>query len=85
MQNKLPVLLALQVCCLVVFVMTALACKSTSTAPKIERAPHSACQTGDYLYIGSHTSKGDAETVAHANGFREACPNEQQSGTYFAK
>lgn len=84
MQNKLFILVTLQVCCITFFVITALACKTVGPTVTY-RAPHTECQSGDYLYIGAHSSEEEAQSVAHANGMNEVCSSEQNKGTYFAK
>lgn len=86
MQNKTTLLIALQTGCLVVFLMAALACQTyTPVVRDTERAAHSECQSGDYLYIGKHSTQSEAESVARSKGLNDACPNEQNKGSYFAK
>lgn len=87
MQSKVTLLIVLQTCCLAFFVLTALACQTTNpmVKAKTEYVKHSECQTGDYLYIGSHSSQADANAVARSKGLTEACSNEHNQGTYFAK
>lgn len=85
MQNKLPILIVLQVGCIAFFLMAALACKSVQPSTKTVRAPQSECQSGDYLYIGKHASEDDARKVAQSHGMNEVCSSEQNNGVYFAK
>lgn len=86
MRKKLFFVVTLQVTCVVAFALMALACKSTAvvTANETKRAPHSTCESGDYLFIGTPSSNSEATSVANLNHFNDACKDDA-TGRYFAK